>query len=33
MKLRPFGNETTNVSEIGLGTWQLWGGLGQRDRS
>lgn len=28
MKLRPFGNETTQVSEIGLGTWQLGGDWG-----
>jgi aryl-alcohol dehydrogenase-like predicted oxidoreductase len=29
MNERPFGNETTTVSEIGLGTWQLGGDWGQ----
>lgn len=28
MNERPFGNETTTVSEIGLGTWQLGGDWG-----
>ena len=35
MKLRPFGNDPTHVSEIGLGCWQLggsdWGDLPEPD--